>query len=196
MHTITRTILATLLTLALVLTHGSGTSAQQSGGGTGGGGTPTTPGGASTSVQFNNAGAFGGFGTWDGSLLTIGNSTISSGGTVGGQSADFATNVHAQGFQLAPGGQLFFSNGVDYGAALERPGGAVVRTTDGGSGYAEHQAQDFRLVPNGVSQPSCDATVRGTLWYTSSGAGVADAMEVCAKSSLDAYAWRSMATIP
>jgi hypothetical protein len=34
------------------------------------GGTPVTPGGASGSIQFNNSGAFGGFGTWDGTTLT------------------------------------------------------------------------------------------------------------------------------
>ena len=34
----------------------------------GGGG---TPGGADTSVQYNNGGAFGGFGTWNGSALTV-----------------------------------------------------------------------------------------------------------------------------
>lgn len=37
--------------------------------GSGGGG---TPGGALTSIQYNNAGAFGGFGTWDGSIFTVG----------------------------------------------------------------------------------------------------------------------------
>lgn len=31
----------------------------------------TTPGGASGSVQYNNAGAFGGFGSWNGSLLNL-----------------------------------------------------------------------------------------------------------------------------
>ena len=36
----------------------------------GGGG---TPGGADTSVQYNNGGAFGGFGTWDGSTFAIPN---------------------------------------------------------------------------------------------------------------------------
>lgn len=39
------------------------------GAGGGGGG---TPGGALTSVQYNNAGAFGGFGTWDGTTLALG----------------------------------------------------------------------------------------------------------------------------
>jgi hypothetical protein len=33
--------------------------------------TAAAPGGADTSVQFNDGGAFGGFGTWDGSTLTV-----------------------------------------------------------------------------------------------------------------------------
>lgn len=36
----------------------------------------TEPGGADTSVQYNNGGAFGGFGTWDGSLLTVPGSVL------------------------------------------------------------------------------------------------------------------------
>lgn len=46
------------------------------------------------------------------------------------------------------------------------------------------------------SKPSCDATQHGKIWYDAGGAGVADTIEICAKSSLDAYAWRAMATIP
>src|SRR5262245_11151338 len=38
--------------------------------GTGGGG--GTPGGTSGQVQYNNAGAFGGFGNWDGSRFSVG----------------------------------------------------------------------------------------------------------------------------
>lgn len=43
--------------------RGDGTWASAGGGG--------TPGGADTSVQFNNAGSFGGFGTWASDILTI-----------------------------------------------------------------------------------------------------------------------------
>lgn len=38
------------------------------------------PGGSTTSIQYNNAGVFGGFGTWDGSLMTV-NSVAISGAT-------------------------------------------------------------------------------------------------------------------
>jgi hypothetical protein len=47
--------------------------------GSGGGG---TPGGADGSVQYNNAGAFGGFGGWDGSTLTVPGAVAMSAGTV------------------------------------------------------------------------------------------------------------------
>lgn len=200
--------------LAIVLSAQDGFLGGLNGGNSGGGGGGSTPpGGANTSVQFNNAGAFGGFGTWNGSLLTInnvsatGNNLVSQSngideffvradGFVGVQQLDSATNIHAGAFQLAPGGQYLFSDGVDYGAGLSRPGGAVLKTTDGGSGYSEHQAQDFKLVPNGASQPTCVAGIRGTIWYTSSANGVPDKMEVCAKPTTDIYAWIAMAVIP
>ena len=180
----------------------------------GGGGSSTNPGGSSGNVQFNNSGTFGGFGNWDGARLAINNPAgagtrllsllntnvelffVSEAGAVGMQSADAAGGIHASFYQMAPAGQYYFSDGIDYGAGLSRPAGAVIRSTDGSSGYSEHQAQDFKLVPNGVSQPVCAVGIRGTLWYTSSANGVPDKMEVCAKSTLDAYAWRAMATIP
>ena len=62
------TILAALV-LAPVITLSQGhPPVGPGGGGSGGGG---TPGGADTSVQYNNGGAFGGFGTWNGSTLTV-----------------------------------------------------------------------------------------------------------------------------
>ena len=43
-----------------------------------------------------------------------------------------------------------------------------------------------------TSEPTCDATVRGTFWFTQGGTGVKDAVEVCAKDAADAYAWRTI----
>ncbi|GAG49586.1 unnamed protein product, partial [marine sediment metagenome] len=43
-----------------------------------------------------------------------------------------------------------------------------------------------------ATKPTCDSTVRGTLWFTQGGAGVADALEVCAKDAANAYAWRTL----
>ena len=43
-----------------------------------------------------------------------------------------------------------------------------------------------------TAKPTCDSTTRGTFWYTQGGAGVKDAVEVCAKDAADAYAWRTI----
>ena len=47
--------------------------------------------------------------------------------------------------------------------------------------------QGLRLAPTG-DKPNCDATVRGTLWYTANKAPIVDTLEVCRQSS-GAYAW-------
>ena len=41
-------------------------------------------------------------------------------------------------------------------------------------------------------EPTCDASVRGTQWFTQGGAGVKDTLEVCAKDATDTYAWRTL----
>lgn len=46
------------------------------------------------------------------------------------------------------------------------------------------------------SQPTCAVGIRGNMWRTEGGAGVADTFEVCAKNSSDTYAWFALATIP
>jgi hypothetical protein len=43
-----------------------------------------------------------------------------------------------------------------------------------------------------TAKPTCDSTKRGTFWFTQNGAGVKDAVEVCAKDAGDAYAWRTI----
>ena len=63
-----RLYIAALLMLSLVAINLAQT--HTGGGGTSGGG---TPGGAVNSVQYNNGGAFGGFGTWNGSTFAIPN---------------------------------------------------------------------------------------------------------------------------
>jgi hypothetical protein len=43
-----------------------------------------------------------------------------------------------------------------------------------------------------TAKPACDATIRGTFWVTQGGAGVKDAVEVCAKDATDVFAWRTL----
>lgn len=44
----------------------------------------------------------------------------------------------------------------------------------------------------GGSKPTCDSSIRGSLWYVQGGAGVADTFEACTKDAADAYAWRTL----
>lgn len=60
------------------------------------------------------------------------------------------------------------------GQTLELNGGARLNTT--------------------TTQPACDATQRGTFWVAQGGLGVRDNVQVCAKDSADAYAWRDVFT--
>ena len=61
-----------------------------------------------------------------------------------------------------------------------------------------HDGAVFRLmtpavnVASAATQPACNASQRGRFWQTLGGAGVKDAVTVCAKDAGDAYAWRSI----
>lgn len=47
-----------------------------------------------------------------------------------------------------------------------------------------------------TSQPTCSSAHRGLFWVTESGASIADAVQVCVKTSSDTYTWVSIATVP
>ena len=42
----------------------------------------------------------------------------------------------------------------------------------------------------GVTQPTCNAILRGRLWFAIGASGTKDALTVCAKDASEAYAWR------
>jgi hypothetical protein len=42
------------------------------------------------------------------------------------------------------------------------------------------------------TQPACNTTTQGSLWYTPGTAGVKDNVEICAKDNGDVYAWRTL----
>jgi len=53
----------------------------------------------------------------------------------------------------------------------------------------------LQLIPlSGSSKPSASSSVRGHIYVTEGGAGVADVAEVCLKSAADTYSWVSLAT--
>lgn len=115
------------LTGALTLAAGTGISITPSGGDTltiattGG-----VPGGSSGQVQYNNAGAFGGFGSWNGTTLAI-TGAISATTTVA-----VGTNLHVFGTSIlagdmaVQGGANFSGNLGFYGASeIAQPSGNI-----------------------------------------------------------------------
>lgn len=43
-----------------------------------------------------------------------------------------------------------------------------------------------------TTKPTCNSTVRGTIWFTRAATGAADTLEVCAKDATEAYAWKAL----
>lgn len=90
-------------------------------------GTPVVPGGTSGQVQYNNAGAFGGFGSWNGTTLAI-TGAISSTTTlsVGTNLHVFGTSIMA-GDMVVQGGANFSGNLGFYGSSeIAQPTGNVL----------------------------------------------------------------------
>ena len=47
-----------------------------------------------------------------------------------------------------------------------------------------------RLNPVSTSQPACDNSIRGSLWFVSRGANASDTLEICFKNNVEVYDWR------
>ena len=71
-------------------------------------------------------------------------------------------------------------------------------TSSGNIGVGTAQPTQKLEVNGGVrlntlaAQPTCDATQRGTMWFTQGGSGVADTLQVCAKGADDSYSWKTV----
>jgi hypothetical protein len=104
-----------------------------------------------------------------------------------GAATSRAIKTNAPGENLGPGrfnldasGRMTWGDGVGAtDAYLERLSAGIMQT--GG----------IKVNPTGA-RPTCSASIRGTFWVTQGGAGVADAVDVCAKDVADSYAWRSI----
>jgi hypothetical protein len=95
-------------------------------------------------------------------------------------------------------------------------GGSAVKGSDNtdsdltvdfnGANFTNSNAAANRLVTLGVktdggvyltttgSKPTCNSSLRGSIWRTEGGNGVADKIEMCLKSAADTYAWVALAT--
>ena len=148
----------------------------------------TNAGLASTAVGFQ-AGynvTSGGYNVFLGSFVSAsGGITSGSNNIVIGKDPTLLTPTTSNQLDM---GNLIFATGLGEGSTLST--GAV------GIGVV---APTQTLEVNGgvrlntsTSKPTCDSTQRGTFWVTESGAGVKDAVEVCAKDAANAYAWRTI----
>jgi hypothetical protein len=148
-----------------------------------------TPGGSTTQMQFNNAGAFGGASNF---LFTSATGQVTLNQAGNGNNALYGKRVTDSGptgnfilFQNQAGSADLFKVAVD---------GAVTLNTATG-------IQDVLTVQNGVqlttgTKPTCSSGTRGTSWYVAGGAGQADTYQICVKNSSDVFSWIDVAPIP
>jgi len=52
-------------------------------------------------------------------------------------------------------------------------------------------ADTLRNQPSGT-RPACSVSTRGMFWHTNGASGAKDAVEVCARDAMEAYAWRTI----
>jgi hypothetical protein len=43
-----------------------------------------------------------------------------------------------------------------------------------------------------ATQPPCNASTRGTLWFVQGGSGVADSLQLCYKNAANLYSWQTI----
>jgi hypothetical protein len=104
------------------------------------------------------------------------------------------------GYKAGPGTNTQLNNASAIGAnALVSASNALVLGDSAVSVGIGTSAPTAKLDVNGgirlntsTSKPACNASSRGTFWFTQGGTGVKDTAEVCAKDAGDAYAWRTL----
>lgn len=158
-----------------------------------------SPGGSLTQFQFNNT-TFGGATNFTYTSATgqvtlnqlgNGNNTL-----YGKRVTDSAPTGNLVLFQNQAGSSDLFK--VDVNGNTVVAGSLTMATagaTDGILTVGSASSGGGLQLTTGT-RPTCSASTRGLIWYIAGGAGVADTAEICAKSSADAYAYRSIATIP
>jgi len=163
-----------------------------------------TPAGSNTQFQFNNSGAFGGTSNF---LFTsaTGQVTLNQGGNgnltlFGKRTTDSSPTGSFLLFQNQAASLDLFK--VDVSGNTTVGGDLLLNSVSGTAGIMKINPPDSSPSAGGGVQltsgtkPTCSVTTRGLIWYTAGGTGVADTAEICAKSSSDVYAYRSIATIP
>jgi hypothetical protein len=158
------------------------------------------PAGSVGQFQFNNSSAFGGASNF---LFnsTTGQVTLNQGGNgnvalYGKRITDTSPTGNFIQFQNQAGSTDLFKVDVNGNTTL---GGTLALDSAGASDgilVVSSAASGGGVQLTSGTKPTCNAANRGLIWYTAGGVGVADTAEICAKSSGDVYAYRSIAVIP
>ena len=113
-------------------------------------------------------------------------------------------NLYAAAIEAKVDGDWTTTSTPAYFSFLTTAPGAVARTerlriaSNGNIGIGTTSPAQMLEVNGGVRlntltvKPACDASVRGTFWFTAAASGVADTFEVCAKDIANAYAWKKV----
>lgn len=130
-----------------------------------------------------------------GARLKLGNVLINTDG--GGNNLQFVPPASSNSFQFygpISSGAASGNNALVFntGARLKLGAGTddYIATDSGTGGLLS--GLGIRPNASGTAKPTCNATYRGHFWYVAAGAGVKDDVQVCAKDSADAYAWRTL----
>lgn len=163
-----------------------------------------TPGGSTTQFQFNNAGAFGGTTNF---LFTsaTGQVTLNQGGNgnnalYGKRTTDSTPTGNFILFQNQAASEDLFK--VDVSGNVTLGGALSINSSGGTDGQFKVSPPDSAPTAGGFvtlstgTRPTCDATLRGSIYYVAGTAGVADSFSACRKSSSDTYTWQAIITVP
>lgn len=159
-----------------------------------------TPGGSTTQLQFNNAGAFGGASNVTYTSAT-GQVTLNQGGNgnvalYGKRVTDVSPTGNFLQFQNQASSSDLFK--VDVSGSITSTGTMTLNTTSGTDGILTVSSASSG---GGVqwttgTRPTCDTTKRGLIWYVAGGTGVADQLQACVKNSSNVFNWVNIASIP
>ncbi len=157
---------------------------------------PTSP----LDITYTNSGTFGGFGGGTGQALRLQNLNSN----VASTTLAMFPNSGGSDFDIMIWGSGTYSpNRVILDQRNNAPLSIFTSDTERftvlGNGYigVGTAAPNEKLEVNGgvrlnttAGKPTCDVNKRGDLWFTQSGSGTKDSLEVCAKDSSDSYSWR------
>lgn len=155
-----------------------------------------TPGGSTTQLQFNNAGAFGGasnflYNSASGQITTNqagnGNETI-----YGKRITDTTPSGNFLHFQNQSGSTDLLK--VDVAGNTTMAGTLTVNTSTGTDGILliSSTSSGGGIQLTSGTQPTCSVTTRFLFWTVAGGSGVKDSVQVCAKDASNVYAWRTI----